>query len=92
MNDNGTRAARGIFRTVAVTAAALALILGSSIAGAEPGDNGAGQGGEQSSSAAQGQGKPSSDTNSPQPPSNADYSGNGANVHGPYDSDRKSVV
>ncbi|GAA5105912.1 hypothetical protein [Haloechinothrix salitolerans] len=35
------------------------------------------------------QGKPSSeDTNSPQPPSNADYSGNGANTHGPYDSTR----
>lgn len=30
----------------------------------------------------------SADTNAPQPPSNADFSGNGANVHGPYDSTR----
>lgn len=28
------------------------------------------------------------DTSLPQPPSNADFSGNGANVHGPYDSTR----
>jgi len=30
----------------------------------------------------------SGDTSSPQPPSNADFSGNGANVHGAYDSTR----
>jgi len=30
----------------------------------------------------------SGDTTAPQPPSNADFSGNGANVHGPYDSTR----
>jgi hypothetical protein len=28
------------------------------------------------------------DTSQPQPPSNADFSGNGANVHGAYDSTR----
>jgi hypothetical protein len=35
-----------------------------------------------------GGGNPSGDTTSPQPPSKADFSGHGANVHGPYDSTR----
>ncbi len=37
---------------------------------------------------ANGGGKSSGDTTAPQPPSNADFSGQGANVHGPYDSTR----
>ncbi|MFD8493425.1 LPXTG cell wall anchor domain-containing protein [Amycolatopsis sp. NPDC059657] len=32
--------------------------------------------------------KSTSDTSGPQPPSGADFSGNGANTHGPYDSTR----
>jgi hypothetical protein len=35
-----------------------------------------------------GGGQPSGDTTSPQPPSKADFSGHGANLHGPYDSTR----
>lgn len=84
------RATARALRMTGVAAAALVLVFSTGVAGAEPGDNGKGLGGEKSSAAPaqSAQGKPSSDTSSPQPPSNADYSGNGANVHGPYDSTR----
>jgi len=48
------------------------------------------QAAEHSKAAAHSEGKPpsSGSTSEPQPPSNADFSGHGANVHGPYDSTR----
>ncbi|WP_051399477.1 hypothetical protein [Haloechinothrix halophila] len=55
----------------------------------EKGEPRSDRGNGQSSQGTSSQGTSSSeDTNSPQPPSNADYSGNGANTHGPYDSTR----
>ena len=69
---------RRLFQLVCGLAAvgvALFLVLGGGGAGASPGN---GKGG----------GQPSGDTSAPQPASNADYSGHGANVHGPYDSTR----
>ncbi|MEV6238082.1 hypothetical protein [Lentzea sp. NPDC051838] len=66
-------------------AAALALAPGLGMALADPG-NGQGNGITNNPHVSP---TPSpQDTSVPQPPSNADFSGNGANVHGPYDSTR----
>ncbi|MGW6930653.1 hypothetical protein ACWGE0_11355 [Lentzea sp. NPDC054927] len=66
-----------------VAAAALAMAPG--LALADPG-NGKGNGITNNPQVPPGQS--TEDTSVPQPPSNADFSGNGANVHGPYDSTR----
>jgi hypothetical protein len=68
---------------VAGAAVAAFVMVGGSGAGAAPG-NGKATGNRGSV----GSGKSSGDTTSPQPPSKADFSGHGANVHGPYDSTR----
>jgi len=89
---------------VAAAAIVLVLGVTTTGAGAAPGDNGNaantpaatqakahdnGSARSEHAKAKSSQGKPAAeDTNSPQPPSNADYSGNGANTHGPYDSTR----
>lgn len=98
-----SRTIRSAARGVVVSAAALAFAFGASVAGAAPGENGKGADNAAANSAAadkpdndkapkapkaKSKAKASGDTNSPQPPSNADFSGNGANKHGPYDSTR----
>ncbi|WP_158887376.1 hypothetical protein [Amycolatopsis anabasis] len=65
-------------------AAALVLALGAVPATADPGN---GHGGEHGAPAKPTK-KSGPDTGSPQPPSTADFSGHGANTHGPYDSTR----
>jgi hypothetical protein len=67
--------------TTAVAVLALLLAL-SGFAAAEPGGGGGGDNGRTPHD------KTASDTTEPQPPSNADRSGKGANVSGPYDSTR----
>ncbi|MFI6097845.1 hypothetical protein ACIA8G_19985 [Lentzea sp. NPDC051213] len=72
-------------RLLPALAAAAALALAPGLALADPG-NGKGNGITNNPNVPPGQS--SQDTTVPQPPSNADFSGNGANVHGPYDSTR----
>lgn len=99
-----TRTIRSVARGIVVSAAALALAFGASVASAAPGENGKGADNATANSAAASkpdngkapkepkakapEARASGDTNSPQPPSKADFSGNGANTHGPYDSTR----
>ncbi|HEX8870259.1 MAG TPA: hypothetical protein VF821_31640 [Lentzea sp.] len=66
-------------------AAALALAPGLGLALADPGN---GQGNGITNNPHVPPGQSTQDTSAPQPSSNADFSGNGANVHGPYDSTR----
>ncbi len=66
-------------------AAALALAPGLGMALADPGN---GQGNGITNNPHVPPGQSSQDTSAPQPTSNADFSGDGANVHGPYDSTR----
>jgi hypothetical protein len=66
-------------------AAALALAPGLGMALADPGN---GQGNGITNNPHVPPGQSTQDTSAPQPSSNADFSGNGANVHGPYDSTR----
>jgi hypothetical protein len=79
---------------IAVAAVAAFVMVGSSGAAAAPGNgkavaNGKAVGAKAHVAAAiVGGGKSSGDTTSPQPPSKADFSGHGANMHGPYDSTR----
>jgi hypothetical protein len=81
---------------VAGAAVAAFVMVGGSGAGAAPGNGKATGNGNAVGAAAHdapasgsvGGGKSSGDTTSPQPPSKADFSGHGANVHGPYDSTR----
>lgn len=70
------------------TTAVLVMALGAAPAEAKPGDGKGGDPPARSEQADKGSGKPDSDLSQPQPPSNADYSGHGANTHGPYDSTR----
>lgn len=72
-------------RLLPALAAAAALVLAPGLGLAEPG-NGKGNGVTNNPQVPPGQS--TQDTSVPQPPSNADFSGNGANVHGPYDSTR----
>jgi hypothetical protein len=72
-------------RLLPALAAAAALALAPGLALADPG-NGKGNGITNNPQVPPGQS--TQDTSVPQPPSNADFSGNGANVHGPYDSTR----
>ncbi|HVK19809.1 MAG TPA: hypothetical protein VM677_00450 [Actinokineospora sp.] len=73
----------------AVSTAGLVLLLGGGLeAVADPGGNGNGNG-TPAAAASAAHGKPApQDLTAPQPASNADFSGNGANTHGPYDSTR----
>jgi hypothetical protein len=81
---------------VAGAAVAAFVMVGGIGAGAAPGNGKATGNGKALQAAAHaalgggsvGGGKSSGDTTSPQPPSKADFSGHGANVHGPYDSTR----
>ena len=75
---------------IAVAAIAAFVMVGASGAAAAPGNGKAvgAQAHAASASGTVGGGKSSGDTTSPQPPSKADFSGHGANVHGPYDSTR----
>ncbi|GAA4444435.1 hypothetical protein GCM10023148_51390 [Actinokineospora soli] len=70
-------------RKTLILAAAICLAIGGPVAaGAEPPPDKPGH-------SAPGQAKrPAADTTVPQPPSNADFTGHGANTHGPYDSTR----
>ncbi|MET9632015.1 hypothetical protein ABZX92_31580 [Lentzea sp. NPDC006480] len=72
-------------RLLPALAAAAALVLAPGLGLADPG-NGHGNGITNNPNVPPGQ--PAQDTSAPQPPSNADFSGNGANVNGPYDSTR----
>src|SRR5688500_13048205 len=72
-------------RLLPALAAAAALALAPGLGLADPG-NGKGNGITNNPQVPPGQS--TQDTSVPQPPSNADFSGNGANVHGPYDSTR----
>ncbi|WP_436494610.1 hypothetical protein [Actinokineospora sp. HUAS TT18] len=75
----------------ALSTAGLLLLLGGGLeAGADPGGNGNGNGTPAAAAdhGNKGGNKPTQDLTQPQPASNADFSGNGANTHGPYDSTR----
>lgn len=72
-------------RLLPALAAAAALALAPGLGIADPG-NGKGNGITNNPQVPPAQS--TEDTSAPQPPSNADFSGNGANVHGPYDSTR----
>jgi hypothetical protein len=72
-------------RLLPALVAAAALVLAPGLGLADPG-NGHGNGITNNPNVPPGQS--AQDTSAPQPPSNADFSGNGANVHGPYDSTR----
>jgi hypothetical protein len=75
---------------LAGAAVAAVVVFGGGGAGAAPGKGkavGATAHGAPASGSVGG-GNASGDTSSPQPPSNGDFSGHGANVHGPYDSTR----
>lgn len=72
-------------RLLPALAAAAALVLAPGLGLAEPG-NGKGNGITNNPQVPPAQS--TQDTSVPQPPSNADFSGNGANVHGPYGSTR----
>lgn len=72
-------------RLLPALAAAAALALAPGLGLADPG-NGKGNGITNNPQVPPGQS--TQDTSVPQPPSNADFTGNGANVHGPYDSTR----
>lgn len=72
-------------RLLPAFAAAAALVLAPGLGLADPG-NGKGNGITNNPQVPPAQS--TQDTSVPQPPSNADFSGNGANVNGPYDSTR----
>lgn len=72
-------------RLLPALAAAAALVLAPGLGLADPG-NGKGNGITNNPQVPPVQS--TQDTSVPQPPSDADFSGNGANVHGPYDSTR----
>jgi hypothetical protein len=72
-------------RLLPALAAAAALVLAPGLGLADPG-NGKGNGITNNPNVPPAQS--TQDTSVPQPPSNADFGGNGANVHGPYDSTR----
>lgn len=72
-------------RLLPALAAAAALALAPGLGLADPG-NGKGNGITNNPQVPPG--RSTQDTSVPQSPSNADFSGNGANVHGPYDSTR----
>ncbi|HJQ44776.1 MAG TPA: hypothetical protein VJ870_00435 [Amycolatopsis sp.] len=77
--------ARHMLRVLGLPAAAVALaLLPGQVANATP----AGDSGATTKAHTPLAGESTSDLTSPQPPSNADFSGNGANTHGPYDSTR----
>jgi hypothetical protein len=96
------KAPRRLFSRLAVVVSAGGLLIGLGVApamadppnGTPPGNanglangNGAGNGNASTHQTA-GTGGTRGDVNQAQPPSNADFSGNGANVHGAYDSTR----
>jgi hypothetical protein len=72
-------------RLLPALVAAAALVLAPGLGLADPG-NGNGNGTTNNPNVPPGQS--TQDTSVPQPPSDADFSGDGANVHGPYDSTR----
>ncbi|WP_052684366.1 hypothetical protein [Lentzea aerocolonigenes] len=72
-------------RLLPALAAAAVLVLAPGLGLADPG-NGHGNGITNNPNVPPGQS--GQDTSAPQPPSNADFTGNGANVNGPYDSTR----
>jgi len=74
-------------RLLPALAAAAALVLAPGL-GMALADPGTGQGNGITNNPHVPPGQSTQDTSVPQPPSNADFSGNGANVHGPYDSTR----
>jgi hypothetical protein len=96
------KAPRRLFGRIAVVVSAGGLMVGLGVApaladppnGSPPGNanglaNGNGGGnGNASTHQTEGTGGTRGDVNQAQPPSNADFSGNGANVHGAYDSTR----
>ncbi|WP_086661238.1 hypothetical protein [Lentzea kentuckyensis] len=72
-------------RLLPALAAAAALVLAPGLGLADPGD---GKGNGITNNPQVPPGQSTQDTSVPQPPSNADFTGNGANEHGPYDSTR----
>ena len=81
--------ARHMLRALGLPTAAVALaLLPGQVANATPAsDSGAGHGATTKAHNPPPR-ESTSDLTSPQPPSNADFSGNGSNTHGPYDSTR----
>lgn len=77
---------RAVIRLSAATVLALGIGFSAGSAEAAPGDQG--NAGDSPGRSAEAKGHSDQDLNSPQPASNADFSGNGANTHGPYDSTR----
>lgn len=76
-----------MLRLLGITTTALALTLGAGTADATPKGDDPDRVGHSKQVRNTG-GHPAPDTNSPQPQSKADFSGHGANKHGPYDSTR----